>query len=411
MKMLAYFALELANKGKGRNLMRIAFVIQRYGKDIIGGSESLCRQIAERMKSKADVEILTTCAEDYITWNNAFKQGLEELNGITIRRFDVHYPREIESFNHLSNEVLLKPQPFEKQVDWVMKQGPVSPDLISYIKTHKDQYDAFIFFTYLYYPTYLGLQIVPEKSIFVPTAHNEAAIYLDIYKALFFMPRGIAFNTDEERNFVHNTFKNGYIPWEITGTGIDLPDNIDTAPFKRKYDLKRPYILNMGRIEEGKGSKELFDYFCRFKEKNRIALDLVFMGQLLIDIGKRDDVKFLGYIPEAEKNMVIAGALSVMVPSPYESLALALLESWGCRTPTISSAKCEVTKAHAKKGMGGLVYSDYEEFEHSLNRIASDEKYRFKLGKAGYYYVKSLYSWDKVVDKYMKLISSFIQKR
>ena len=391
--------------------MNLAFVIQRYGENVTGGSESLCRQIAERISKKADVEILTSCADDYITWNNFYNEGQEIINGIKVRRFPVTDPREINSFNTLSNEILLSPQPFIKQVDWVLKQGPQCPGIIRFIKDKGNLYDVFVFFTYLYYPTYFGLQIVPEKSVFVPTAHDEPAIYLDIYKALFFMPRGIAFNTVKEKEFVHYAFKNNHIPWEVTGSGIEEPQNVSIDSFKRKYDIRKPYILNMGRIEEGKGSKKLFDYFCRFKEKNDVELELVLIGQLLIDIGKREDVRFLGYIPEDDKYAAIKGAEAVIVPSPFESLALAQLESWICQIPTISSNECVVTKAHTLESGGGLVYSCFEEFESSLKKILSDMNHRVKIGKAGYKYVKKHYNWNDVINKYWNLITLASSKK
>jgi glycosyltransferase involved in cell wall biosynthesis len=385
--------------------MKIAFVIQRYGDNITGGSESLCRQISERMIKRADVEIITTCANDYITWENFYSEGEEVINDIRIHRFPIVEPREINSFNQLSNEVLLTPQPYSRQVDWVIKQGPYAPGTIEYIKKNRDRYDAFIFFTYLYYPTYFGLQIVPEKSIFVPTAHDEPPLFLDIYKALFFMPRAIAFNTEKERDLVHRVFKNNYIPCDVTGTGIDEPERVDVKNFRERYGIERPYILNMGRIEAGKGSKKLYDFFCNFKRENKADLDLVFIGQLLIDIDTRDDVKFLGYIPDDEKYAAITGAEAVIVPSPFESLALAQLEAWICKTPTISADACEVTKEHALKSGGGLVFSNYYEFVESIKMITENYKYRKKLGKSGYKYVKTNYTWDKVLKKYWDLIS------
>ena len=47
--------------------MRVTFVVQRYGKEILGGAESLARQVAERLTPYFDVEVLTTCAVEYTT--------------------------------------------------------------------------------------------------------------------------------------------------------------------------------------------------------------------------------------------------------------------------------------------------------------------------------------------------------
>ena len=49
-------------------------------------------------------------------------------------------------------------------MEWLKRQGPWSPGLIDYLKRHHKQYDALIFFTYLYAPTVLGLQIDPGQK-------------------------------------------------------------------------------------------------------------------------------------------------------------------------------------------------------------------------------------------------------
>ena len=87
----------------------------------------------------------------------------------------------------------------------------------------RNDYDAFVFFTYLYAPTVLGLQIDPARSILVPTAHDEPAIHLSIYRDVFGLPAAIAFNTEVERRVLAANFPLRAAEQEIIGCGVDLP--------------------------------------------------------------------------------------------------------------------------------------------------------------------------------------------
>ena len=108
-------------------------------------------------------------------------------------------------------------------------QGPWSPALRDYLVKHHRAYDALIFFTYLYAPTVLGLRIDPGRSILVPTAHDEPAIHLGIYKEMFRLPAAIAYNTEVEREFLKTRFEIAAAAEEVVGCGVDLMPGGDAA--------------------------------------------------------------------------------------------------------------------------------------------------------------------------------------
>ena len=155
--------------------MKIAFVIQRYGTEILGGSEYHCRLIAERMAVRHQVDVLTTCAREYTTWKNEYPEGSDRIRGVNVRRFPNTRTRDLEAFNTLSDWIFNYPHTREDELRWLEEQGPWSPALLEYLQRSHQQYDVLIFFTYLYAPTVLGMQIAPRKSILVPTAHDEPA--------------------------------------------------------------------------------------------------------------------------------------------------------------------------------------------------------------------------------------------
>ena len=53
-----------------RARVKVAFVVQRYGTEVVGGAELHCRWIAEHVAERHEVEVLTTTATDYLSWQN-----------------------------------------------------------------------------------------------------------------------------------------------------------------------------------------------------------------------------------------------------------------------------------------------------------------------------------------------------
>src|SRR5262249_45806805 len=149
-------------------VVKIAFIIQRYGAEVLGGSEQLCRLLAERLAANHDVDVLTTCARDYITWQNEYPEGADRIKGVVVRRFATARTRDLESFNAFSDRIFGRPHTRQDEMEWLKEQGPWCPNLVEYLKRHQQQYDVLIFFTYLYAPTVLGLEVAPQRSILVP---------------------------------------------------------------------------------------------------------------------------------------------------------------------------------------------------------------------------------------------------
>lgn len=72
-----------------------------------------------------------------------------------------------------------------------------------------------------------------------------------------------------------------------------------------------------------------------------------------------EDIKYLGFITEDEKNRMLEQALLFMIPSKYESLSLVLLESLAAGTPVIVNGDCNVLRGQCVRSNAGLFYSSY----------------------------------------------------
>lgn len=385
--------------------MKVAFVVQRCGVEVNGGAEQYCLQVAQKMARHWQTEVLTTCALDYMTWDNFYPAGTEQLGATLVRRFSVDYPRNIEQFNRLSGQLDIrqKKATLEEQETWMRAQGPMSSALLAYLGDGRARYDAFIFVGYLYATTYFGLPVVRDKAWLVPLGHDEWPIYFSMWDTFFSVPQGFIFNTEAEREFLQRRFSTNPLPGPVTGVGIEIADQVNSETFRTRYNLDVPFLLYVGRIDESKGCSEMFEYFTRWKAEVHSPYKLVLLGREVMPVPFHDDIVHLGFVSDEEKWSAMKACDWLLMPSPHESLSMVLLEAWSAGRPALVNAKCAVLVRHCQESHGGLWYDGFDEWRAALEGVDSDTK--SVLGRQGQAYVRERYSWKRVEADYLDLIS------
>lgn len=398
-------------------MKKIAIINQRYGAEVNGGSESYTRLLAEHLRAFYDITVLTTTALDYDTWENYYPAGTSRMDGIRVCRFPVEYRRNMTVFRVINKaEFALKKVGIHIDGLWVKVQGPVVPQLVRYIENHKDDYDMFLFVTYLYYTTVMGMPEAAGKSLLIPTAHDEPYIHLPVYRNVFRQAAGILYLTPEEKQFVEHKFGNGHLPNDVVGAGIDVPQKllqpefskIAVQKFREKYQVYGDYFIYAGRVDSGKNCKEMFSYFLRYKrEKQESKFQLVIVGKSVMDIPKHKDIHYLGYVSEEEKYVAIAGAKWLWLPSRFESLSIALLEGMALGTPGFVNGECEVLKGHCVRSGGAVYYKGYQEFKKRLQEMSEyrDQVYR-DISRRAKKYVEENYRWEDVEERICRMIDN-----
>ena len=385
--------------------MKVAFVVQRYGADITGGSETLARAVAERLAPEMPVTVLTTCARDYVTWRNELPAGEERRNGVDVVRFPVEEERDLPAFNRLSEPLYVRPHSAADELAWLRRQGPYAPRLVEAVEKRKGEFDAIVFFTYLYHPTYCGLLAAPERSVLVPTAHDEPPLRFKIYDALFAAARAFAFCSGPEMELVRSRFGLGGRPASVAGIGVEIADVADVEGFRIRHDVSGPYVLYAGRIDAGKGCLEMVAFYDRYRRDHAGAAELLLIGRLAMEAPRVPGVRYIGYVSEEEKRAALAGARAVVCPSPFESLSIVLLEGLALGTPALASARSPVLKDHCLRSQGGLFYSSAAEFSEALDLLVREPSLRQALGENGRRYVRENYRWEAVLARYRDIIS------
>jgi glycosyltransferase involved in cell wall biosynthesis len=390
---------------EGAGLLRLAFVVQRYGLEIAGGAEFHCRLVAEHLARHARVEILTTCAADYITWANRYREGVEILNGIPVRRFKVKRPRDPERFADWTDRVFRARHEPADELRWLDEEGPFSPRLVRHLERHRTDHDYVIFFSYRYYTTYHGLWAVADRALLVPTAEDDGVYRLPIFPPLFRAPRAIVYNSVEEREMIHAASGNEHVPGDVVGVGSALPEGLDPAGFRARAGLPGPFMLYVGRIDENKGCRQLFEFFRRYRRETGSKLTLALVGAPVLAIPDDPGIVHLGFLPDDEKWNALAACDLLAMPSPLESLSMVTLEAWWAERPVLANGKCAVLRGQCRRANAGLYYSGYDEFREALALLEGDAGLRAALGRNGRAYFERHYAWDVIERKYLELLA------
>jgi len=385
---------------------RLGIVVQRYGGQVIGGAETLAREVAERLSRRGcDVRVYTTTAQDYLSWKNHYPPGETILRGVLIKRFWVEGERDIEDFNRFS-QVFFGPAAEERdESEWIRRQGPFCPDLVAALRQDEKELDALLFFTYLYYPTVEGMPAVSKPALLFPTAHDEPPLYLRRMRDAFARANALCFLTQAEMDLVARVFRPA-APMILVRSGIDIHPSADEAIFRRQHLVFKPYLLYAGRIEKGKGLELVFDAFRRIRGQR--PLELILIGKQLMPIPEEPGIRYLGYVSEAEKAAAFRGALLSVQPSALESLSITTLESFAQRTPVLVNRQSAVLREHMEISQGGRGYGSVEEFVAAVLEMYDKPTLRRKMGDAGHAYIRQYYSWDTVTERILEAVAAAI---
>ncbi|PJZ41896.1 glycosyl transferase [Leptospira kmetyi] len=428
------------------SLKKIAVVSPIFSDKVSGGSEKLIFQFVELLAADFEITVLTTRSLDYITWknsiplseNNIFQESsnpskpirFEEKNSslggkYKVLQFTVEKQRNIERFNRLSKRILDEPslQNKENVNHWLEEQGPYVPELVQFIESRKSEFDVFFFVSYLYYPLVFGTPLVAEKSIVIPTFHDEAPAYLPVYKEVLTDQSSYSFNTPEELEVFQNIL--GYKPstYSITGMNLNLDRYSDKSAKGSDHADKidssvvdeTPFLLYVGRVDQGKGFLEMAEWFAEWKKNTKLPHKLRIVGKIASKIPNKilenQNIEFLGFVEEAIKLELLQNCVCLINSSPLESFSIVLMEAWLKGKPVLVNGKSDVLKGHCLRSNGGLFYSDRKSFFATLDYILDHTQESIAMGQNGKRYVERNFNPTTVREKLLRLIEKTIQKK
>lgn len=393
---------------------RIAIVAQRWAPEMVGGSEALAWQYAELLSEDFEVDLLTSTALDYITWQNALPEGAECVGGVTVRRFATAFARS-EYFFTLDRKV---------RADWatsgtrseraarfwttalqeeVIKfQGPWCPGLFAHLDAHADDYKAVVLTTYLYPTSYFAAcRFDAKKLLMAPTLHDEPMAHLPVYQRYRERIARFLWLTNAERNLASRLW--GVEQGNVIGMTID-------AATAKPESMPYPYLLYCGRIDALKGVDQLLAWFALYRAARPDSrLRLVLTGKDTLGLRKMPHVEFLGFVSEERKLALMAGALAFVQPSRYESFSIVALEAMAQGTPIVVNGHCDALAEHVVASGCGSAYRDRGEFDAAIDALVSmPPGVRDDQARRARAYVASRYTRDEVRKRLAEEIASVI---
>lgn len=399
--------------------MKLAFVVQRYGADIAGGSEAHCRALALRLSGSVEgrsashpvhsITVLTTCARDYVTWRNAYEPGESPDGRVRVIRFPVSHPRRRKRFADVSDEVFEAGASPARQEEWFYENGPNAPELLEHLSSHGRDYDLVLFWTFRYATSFFGVPRVAERSILLPTAEDDPAIRLDVLEDFFRVPAGFLFLTPEEQELVSARAGGVRQPSAIVGTGLE-PAGPASPDVLRAHGIDGDYVLYLGRIDRNKGCQTLFEYFEECAARFDVP-PLLLAGPATLPIPQHPKIRALGYVSDELREALLAHARALIVPSRYESLSMVLLEAWNHAVPALVNADCAVLAGQVRRADGGLWYRSAAQFQEALNYLVTNRTARDAFGRQGLAYVEREYRWPTVLARVESLLETVAARR
>ncbi|WP_315786950.1 glycosyltransferase family 4 protein [Fischerella sp. JS2] len=393
----------------------ITFVTPWYGY-FAGGAEVAARSLAEQLaKRGCDVQVLTTCCRSPFEnwWQNTLPSGVEQLNGVTVRRFPVN--NQGEDLYHAANyKIIHGIQIDEKYQRQFVNHSINSQALIDFACVNTRGH-LVIGLPYIYGLTYSLVKALNGRASIMPCFHDEPQLKWITSAEMMTLSRQILFLTEAEKTLAIQQFGQvvgrRLVESTVIGVGIELPANIKkildkndysySKDIKLKYQLPEKFFVYVGRKDIGKNILTLINYFQDYQASGGEA-SLVFLGGGDANLLPKDkEFIDLGFLPEEDKYLIISQAQGLINLSVNESFSLVLMEAWLCEIPVIVHRGCEVTTGHCLNSQGGIPISSSEEFQAAL-KVLSNEDTNKILARFGKRYVQSKYSWDSVIDRFLR---------
>lgn len=199
----------------------------------------------------------------------------------------------------------------------------------------------------------------------------------------------------------------------VVGHGVTVRGTGDAVQVREQLNLDGPVVLFLGRKTDYKGFGDVLasapDVWKKHPETHFVFAgpDADDTGDLRAEHGdvlKDARIVERGFVPEEEKEDLLAAADVFCLPSRAEAYGLVYLEAWAYETPVVARAIPTLRELIGNTGGGLLVDKDGSSVSELLHRLLGSKKLRAKLGAAGKARTNRQ-TWDRVEEQLTSIYS------
>jgi glycosyltransferase involved in cell wall biosynthesis len=177
------------------------------------------------------------------------------------------------------------------------------------------------------------------------------------------------------------------------------PINGNAGRFRTRFALPGKMALFVGRLERHKGYQELVKAVSRLPEK---SMHLILMGPhsseslAFAETVGASNVRFLGHVPEQEKQDAISACDILCLPSDSEVMPVVVLEAWLSGKPVLTGDIPAIRSFVTDGETGVLVRRDAAAIERALRSFLREPSSWQAMGLKGKRVVETRYRIDQV---------------
>jgi glycosyltransferase involved in cell wall biosynthesis len=182
----------------------------------------------------------------------------------------------------------------------------------------------------------------------------------------------------------------------------------------QKYGLPERYFLFIGTLQPRKNIARIVQAYARWKAAHpNDPAGLVLAGGKgwLYDpawTAGIDGVSLPGYIDDADKGALYAGALGLVFPTLYEGFGFPVIEAMHCGTPVIASNTSSLPEL---VGEAGLLVNplDVQAIATAMSQISDDEQLRHALREQGYQQARR-FTWEMAAEQVLAVLETMAKR-